>query len=467
MPPRPLRLHALFALFLGVCCVACNLENNGDAPPRATIYFPNALALSPHSTDEVARYLYVVNSNFDLRYNAGTVQAYSLDAIDDAIAGCKDAPCVIEADEAFEDEVPIPSFSTGVGGSRDGGRLVVTTRTGRAPSYVRADPDAKGDGVLRCDGDCGLESQYAFTDRYEGRERNWPGQPVAVITGLLSDFDIASDPDSGDSGLDPDADEYALVAHREGELSLFVERDGDSLQMTSVLQRPAFGATSLAYDANTRLVYATMFAPTTQRLLGRFAVNVPDDAEGIPDPTSASVFDAGYAVLEPFDDYRDTRSITFLPQIDNAGALLATPSALVVTQSPSALLLADVALDNEPVASTWALARVKASLSLGSGATRVAAGVVDGVPIAVVASFDSRELALVDLRTMVVRSVVPNLSGPYAVVLDEKRGLAFVTDFRSSVIRVLDVKPALEPGGSEPVEVIATLGKPRVLQELR
>lgn len=465
MPPRPPFLRALFLSFF---CVACNLENLGDEPPRATIYFPNAIALSPHGPEQPARYLYVVNSNFDLRYNAGTLQAYSLDKLEAAIAA-KGFDGVIEAADAFEDEEHIPSFSVGVGSNASGRRLVVATRTADAPTYVSVDPGASGERVLRCEGGCGIDAEHTYTDRYEDKQVDWPDEPVAVIAGQLDDWFVSAPPlAAGESAFAEDEDEYALIAHRDGELSLFVERGGNSLAMTALLQGAVGGPTDLAYDASTKLVFATTFVPGQgPRVLGRFGISIPGDDDGDPIPRQANVFDAGGAVIEPFDANRNTRSIAFLPALAAAGALFATPSALIVAQQPSALILADVGRDQAPTASGVPRARVKGSVSLGFGASRVAAGMVKEIPVAVVASFDSRELALVDLRTMVVRSVVPNLSGPYSVALDEARGLAFVTDFRSSVVRVLDVKPALESDGSEPLEVVATLGRPRVLQELR
>ncbi len=67
------------------CCAlllaaGCNLDNPGIKPPEGKIAYPVALALS-----EDQNYLYVVNSNFDLRYNAGSVHSYSLDKLKDRI----------------------------------------------------------------------------------------------------------------------------------------------------------------------------------------------------------------------------------------------------------------------------------------------------------------------------------------------------------------------------------------------
>ena len=62
---------------------SCNLHNPGVSPPSAVLSYPSALALSREATP---RYLYVANSNFDLRYNAGSLQSYNLDALDRVLA---------------------------------------------------------------------------------------------------------------------------------------------------------------------------------------------------------------------------------------------------------------------------------------------------------------------------------------------------------------------------------------------
>lgn len=73
-----------FALF------ACYSLGEGISPPLASIYFPTGLALSQDS-----KFLYVVNSDFDLQYNAGTVQSLDLTRIRSFIPrGCSsDSDC--------------------------------------------------------------------------------------------------------------------------------------------------------------------------------------------------------------------------------------------------------------------------------------------------------------------------------------------------------------------------------------
>src|SRR5689334_4542577 len=342
MPPGPCFLRVASALLIVGSCSACNLDNPGDAPPRATLYFPNGLALSPHGESESARFLYVVNSDFDLRYNAGTVQAYSLDAIDDKLAACKQkgpATCTVAPGDVLVDEVPIAPFSTGLASTPSGDRLLITTRTSDNLPYVNADPKAEGAGVPSCEvggARCGLEAESG-PNRYEDTGMlSWPDSPVSVTSGALKDW-------IDDEGFAPDADsdEYALIAHRQGQISLFVERDGE-LVLTDVQNGIAFGATDLGYDPQTKFVYATELLSVSLRTLARIGITVPT-LDGALDPLSAYVYDAGAVVLQPVSDLHDTRGIAFLPkQGADKGPMLASPNALIVAQSPSSLLLADL-----------------------------------------------------------------------------------------------------------------------------
>lgn len=77
--------HAALALLL----VGCFPPDEGTPPPADRIYFPVGAALSAAGTR-----LYLANSNFDLQYNAGTLQA--IDAA--AVAERLPVPCGSDAD---------------------------------------------------------------------------------------------------------------------------------------------------------------------------------------------------------------------------------------------------------------------------------------------------------------------------------------------------------------------------------
>lgn len=60
---------------------ACGRANEGEDPPVDQLFFPSGMLLDPRAApDEAARYLFVVNGNNDLAYNAGTLVAIDLDA---------------------------------------------------------------------------------------------------------------------------------------------------------------------------------------------------------------------------------------------------------------------------------------------------------------------------------------------------------------------------------------------------
>src|SRR5512144_2675937 len=80
------RVSALVLPFV----VACTPAGDGIAPPLDAIYFPTGLAVSKDS-----RFLYVVNSDFDLQFNAGSLQSLDMEHIRRLVPrGCtKDADC--------------------------------------------------------------------------------------------------------------------------------------------------------------------------------------------------------------------------------------------------------------------------------------------------------------------------------------------------------------------------------------
>jgi len=64
---------ALGLCVTGALVASCFTGSDGLQPPTKSLYFPTGLAVSPGRTT-----LYVANSDFDLQYNGGTVQAVDL-----------------------------------------------------------------------------------------------------------------------------------------------------------------------------------------------------------------------------------------------------------------------------------------------------------------------------------------------------------------------------------------------------
>jgi hypothetical protein len=72
-------VSALIAAAVCPAVVGCGLSQEGIAPPINTIFYPGAIRVDPIHP----RWLYVVNSNSDLRYNDGTLVAVDLTAVGD------------------------------------------------------------------------------------------------------------------------------------------------------------------------------------------------------------------------------------------------------------------------------------------------------------------------------------------------------------------------------------------------
>jgi hypothetical protein len=73
-PPGSTRPRAFAARALALAALAasaCSLSQNGVTPPGDTFFFPTSATMDP--TDAVGQWLYVANSNADLRFNDGTL----------------------------------------------------------------------------------------------------------------------------------------------------------------------------------------------------------------------------------------------------------------------------------------------------------------------------------------------------------------------------------------------------------
>jgi hypothetical protein len=172
-------------LSIGVCALgllaavqtACNLDNPGFSPPPGRITYPIGLALSEETTESGApRYLYVANSNYDLRYNAGSVHAYDLEALVSAIEAnnCREyVPPPVDFDAGEEDAEVDAGEDAEVDAGED------------------ADLDGGEDAALDADEDAELEGgQDAELDAADGAAQD-------------ADLDASGDSDAGpgDAGV--------------------------------------------------------------------------------------------------------------------------------------------------------------------------------------------------------------------------------------------------------------------------
>ena len=462
---RPFRAPFVRTSLLAVLCsvYACNLDNLGDPPPRGDIYMPTALALSQQSADSPPRYLYLVNSNFDLRYNGGSLQAFDLDKLDSAVAGCKipGPDCTIATDDILTDEVLVPSLTTSLAISPDHSRLYVAARTDATVLYVDLDETAERDNdVLKCD-DTDRRCSASHTrgdDATSNPERlRFPEEPVGMVS--FPAAEIYAQPDS-----ELDAMSFLMVAHRPGYVSLFLDAPSDGpkskypllIDVKSGLDQEPTG---IAFDPVTRLAYLSVYARLSSSIGSKVLVRAGLAPEA--DPESVFVYDAGLLSLDGLAKQRDTRDITMNPTRPG--------QALVLSNQPSALLFADVAATQAGLAPPSS-APVRSLIDIGAGApSRIALGALGSRSIAAVSCFDAQKVFIVDAARAELLTVIHNLNGPFELAIDSARKRLYVADFRASVVRVLDLQYVADAGASDrtDVPVIATLGFPKVVMELQ
>jgi hypothetical protein len=419
------------------------------------------LVLSAASPDVAPRHLFVVNSNFDLRYNSGSLQAFDLDELDRAVGECDPVgpECEIESEDVLADEVLVPSLATYVAPSSGFERMYVATRTETNLTFVDVREDQ--DNVLSCkDQDRHCDDEYMrFSDPLASeRHLELPREGVGIVAAKAQDLLPDSDP--------PLSGEFVMLAHRGGEVSLFFDDLANAdLQLQDVLtlhgaNGPLKEPTGIVFDPTTHLAYLSIFARDSVEIADKKVVARVGLASGGSPDYPAFMYDADALSLEGVSVGRDTRALTLNPAMPG--------EALIVTRIPNSLLWTDIAsaLDGQGLPNQ---AIVRSTTTVGAGPSRVIAGKLEDRTIAIVSCFDSRQIFILDAVTSEVLSIVHNFSGPFELALDEPRKRLYVADFRSSVVRVLDLTPLLE-GASETqptARIVATLGHPQLVQELQ
>lgn len=424
----------------------CNFDQQGISPTPATLNFPNAVALSrPLTEDSPSRHLFVVNSNFDLRFNDGTLMALDLDQIagrgegDRGLLereGCTEAaPCIFRDVASFlSSEVGIGSHADGLAVSTEGSRLYIPGRVDRDLTYVDWLPDQArfeceqevlSGPVERCGSGYRMGAEGVITRE---RELALNGDPVAVSTGRLEDLGGA--PGSGD---------FVLLALRDGRVALFIDRGGARATptLTHVLGGLPPSAITMTLQPRAGVAWVTS---STSRSVARVGVFLDGD------PTRSFLYDAGPLRLGGVDDAQDLRDIQFDPERpdERAFVLARRPESVITLDlTRTGVLAGDVGLGD--------LYRV------GAGPSRLAVARLAGRTHVLASSFNARRLFVIDVEHGALVAVVGGFSGPFELAVDEARQLLYVADFSVSVVRVLDLAPLAD---SLPPYLIATLGDP-------
>ena len=459
---RALLSSSLIALAV-LAGTACNLGNLGDPPPAADIYLPTGVLLSQQSETSAPRFLYLINSNFDLRYNRGSVQAFDLDRLAAAVDSCATpgVDCQLDPVPILTDEVLVPSLATSFAISPDRRRLYVATRTDPSMMFIDLDEQADGEDVLKCDEvdrRCSDDRQRGASAAGSPRGFVFPPEPVGMVTLPVG---VASGAPPSSSSTP--ADNFVMVAHRSGQVSLFYDNGtGDGPTLLHVLAGLPLEPTDLAFDPGSGLAYLSVYARTSTvsglaRILLRVGLTQPAGQE----IDASFLYDAGAVVIDGVAAQRDTRAVALNPW--QPGQLL------VAARDPASILYVDVGSTRAQTPPTSVPTRHIAPVA--AGPDRIASGQVGDLQIVAVSCFDGHAVYLLDASDSNLLGIIHYLNGPFELAIDSVRQRLYLADFRASSVQVIDLShlasPDLDAAARTDTPILATLGFPKVVMELQ
>jgi DNA-binding beta-propeller fold protein YncE len=532
---------------------SCNLHNPGLDQPDDALSYPNALALS---LGERPDFLYVANTNFDIRYNSASVQSYGLEALEGALragncrsvqryagwdggvrsvadntryqaaaldagvldAGDRGAPVspddaglsddagalpaagdggfdagsALDAgagaiavpdefvvselgnprgticDGVFDPSAPdccfdtpeernmlrlgqfkIDSFAQGIGVSPNGKRVYVPVASRNTLVYLDVD-DKGGFSCGDATETCRRGPRIKGND--DDPQDSFPGSLSSMGIGKLSDLIT---PGSA-APSNPNAT-YVATTHELGGFGLFIDNGAtvDSAQagepvLESVGRNLPDRPRSVVADPSKKLLYV---ASANVSAISRLSVRVDPD----PDLANGEVREPG-----PRELVYQTIPITVngLAQSSDARDLAVDPkdpSRLYVLVRGTQQSIAFLQLDRTAVGTG---ARLIDAVRIGEGPSRLLYITVGDHPFLLVSCYDAKEIYIIDPATRRLVTVVRSFSGPFEMAYDGARKLLHVTDFRASVLRVVDLAGLVDKT-QPPPRVIATIGTPR------
>lgn len=350
------RSAALLGLFGGVGLASfggCFTGSDGLVPPARDLYFPTALAVSPGRTT-----LYVANSDFDLQYSGGTIQALNL-----ATAG--DQPGLRELAEKVAQKVAdgaAPAEVCGAIGAKPNtvpslypGPCDAIDATPFVRAFAGVGAFSSGMTLVPRQGEAGLrlflsvrgDPSVTYFDVVDDRD------PAAIVSPCESDFCLAC-------GADGD-DQRCSDRNRIGE-NIFTSQRG------LLMPTEPTGVASAVHASGDAIVMPHQTSATASLVINHWPANgdtapfsatpsleflleklpeAPTGIVAIPAPAVAAVanvpYQPGFVI-----SHRATPSLSVLRYVDDSGA--APPRPFLVRSEDIAVTLSNDGSDSRGLA---------------------------------------------------------------------------------------------------------------------
>jgi DNA-binding beta-propeller fold protein YncE len=428
---------------LSISALGCP-GNEGVDPPGDSFFYPVSVAAAP-----TGNWLYVTSSDFDLRYNGGTVAPVDLSCLrarvaDPSHARCAAVPeapavrCVADRDQPGAAVCEARGFvrSSQV---RRISAYAIDSAVATYPDRTRLYVAVRGDGSVTwfdIDDTGGLDCGASGALSRCGDDHRVGADAAQSPTAARLP------PDPSSISVDP-ARGWVLVTHQSSDVTLAraslirdgaAEGGGGGPVLLSALGSLSPGLSSAA------------LLPRMPGSAERSTWVVTSRSEA-----SLSFFQAypGNAALRdanPFLYRSAIVGVRGLNRGDNNRAIAVDPDAsrrraFVISRSPEALL--SVSLD--PANPTAAV--VTDVLPVPAGPSRLVVRSVGGATQVFVISFDARRVTVIDPDARRVIGQVVTRRGPHQAVLDPSptQPFLYLVDFLDGALEVIDLRPPADP----------------------
>ena len=473
---RSLAIHVLAAT---LATAGCSFGESGVSPPLDHIFLPGGAAIDPDG-----RFLYVVNSNSDLRYNAGTLVGIDLDtAREDRAPGREWPACptpgyvgsktgvartccrdyfdaeILNCDERgyidSRQTVQLGSFgSTMIIGRQPGQpaesrRLYVAVRA--EPSITFVDTTVSAGGVsFRCSEQGGQNHLCDNTHKVLGETEVERGprlaeEPHNLVFDEKLQLLYVSHAAESVSVVDTCPTKPALVSVR-----------------TPVFEVPGQWVTSLLLSdpgksegeifATGRNYFGAQFGSGAAQIRSLFLRGGDTACQGEARKGVELVPGTGFYSSALFSSGTDIRGMLLSPDKRTAFVLHRNGAS---RDNPPAV----VAIDRSSNAAGQPSNRAIGLVETCSGATRMRWHDAGRGPHILVVCFESGQVYVIEPQRLTVAAVINTGRGPNELAFSEKEPqVAYVTGFGDNNVSVVD----LQPGSRTEYKVIQRIGYPHV-----
>jgi hypothetical protein len=436
------RSRIIAAAVVLVLAAGCLPDTDGVNPPSDRFIYPVGLAGVAGGER-----LMVLNSNFDLEYNSGTLMLIDVSDLESRF----DVPSsevsrdgqylfVDESELTIKEEtIRVGAYASDLELTPSGDRAIIPVRGERAILLVDVggpeDDDLLGcgeGGDRRCDSAHRVESNDDHSlpiEPYEVAALDYP-EPVSGNTTTLG-----------------------FATHLAGgEVSLFVVRDGSvggqaEGELIDVLGGVVPGASGIAVNPVSREVYVSgrsqqaqvaVLKVLTDSQTGQYSYN--------PFFGQVSHIDLGNEMYAGTDG----RGLAVTSSGDKVYMATRTPSALLELDADAHGMVGMTSVCTDP--SVVALYEDDAGT----------ASEADDATYAFVLCFLIGKVFIVDTELMMVLAVQSVGEGPHAIWFDRSRRLAYVANFSESTISIIEVRPPYFNLLRDDADRIVKIGKPRL-----